>query len=133
MLEKVCWCAPYGLRPKARAPTCPPPLLATLLTSSINFVSLNWSRITDTLAINWQNFASSSTSAQVCFYNTALNFVQVCLKKFAGGCGRIPCILSSYASEEEQIMRFFFFAFKNNNNILPGVIKFYFQILLLHL
>jgi len=38
----------------------------------LSFVSLSWSRITDKLAINWQNFSSSSTSAQVRFYNMAL-------------------------------------------------------------
>jgi len=31
--------------------------MSDLRTSSLSFVGLSWSRITDKLAINWQNFA----------------------------------------------------------------------------
>jgi len=37
----------------------------------LSFV-LSWSRITEKLAINWQNFTRVS-SAQICFYDTALS------------------------------------------------------------
>jgi len=40
----------------------------------MSFVSLRWCKITDKLAIDGAKFHSSSTSAQVCFYYTALKF-----------------------------------------------------------
>jgi len=48
----------------------------------LTFCTVNKDMNTDKLAINWLNFHSSSTSAKVCFYNTALRAGQLRIVNF---------------------------------------------------